>query len=55
VIVEFDGRTINNSRKLPKEVVYTPAGKEISIKLVREGKTIAVYAILQPFPEDVMS
>jgi len=55
VIVEFDGRTINNSRKLPKEVVYTPAGKEISIKLVREGTTIAVDAILQPFPEDVMS
>ena len=55
VIVEFDGRTINSSRKLPKEVVYTPAGKEISIKLVREGKTIAVDAILQPFPEDVMS
>ncbi|MCH2390529.1 MAG: trypsin-like peptidase domain-containing protein [Nitrospinales bacterium] len=55
VIVEFDGRTINSSRKLPKEVVYTPAGKEISIKLVREGTTIAVDAILQPFPEDVMS
>ena len=55
VIVEFDGRTINNSRKLPKEVVYTPAGKEISIKLVREGTTIEVDAILQPFPEDVMS
>ena len=55
VIVEFNGRTINNSRKLPKEVVYTPAGKEISIKLVREGTTIEVDAILQPFPEDVMS
>ena len=55
VIVEFDGRTINNSRKLPKEVVYTPAGKEISIKLVREGTTIAVEAILQPFPERIIS
>ena len=55
VIVEFDGHTINNSRKLPKQVVYTPAGKEISIKLVREGKTIRVDAILKPFPENVMS
>jgi len=55
VIVEFDGHTINNSRKLPKQVVYTPAGKEISIKLVREGKTIRVEAILKPFPENVMS
>jgi len=55
VIVEFDGHTINNSRKLPKQVVYTPSGKEISIKLVREGKTIRVEAILKPFPENVMS
>ncbi len=55
VIVEFDGHTINNSRKLPKEVVYTPAGKEILIKLVREGKTIMIEAILKPFPENVMS
>ena len=50
VIVEFDGRTINNSRTLPKQVVYTPTGKEISIKLVREGKTIRVDSILKPFP-----
>ena len=55
VIIEFNGHTITNSRKLPKEVVYTPAGKEISIKLVREGKTIRVEAILKPFPENVMS
>ena len=55
VIVEFDGHTINNSRTLPKQVVYTPSGKEISIKLVREGKTIRVEAILKPFPENVMS
>ena len=55
VIVEFDGHIINNSRKLPKQVVYTPSGKEISIKLVREGKTIRVEAILKPFPENVMS
>jgi len=55
VIVEFDGHTINNSRTLPKQVVYTPAGKEISIKLVREGKTIRVEAILKPFPENVTS
>ena len=55
VIVEFDGHTINNSRTLPKQVVYTPAGKEISIKLVREGKTIRVDAILKPFPENVIS
>ena len=55
VIVEFDGHTINNSRTLPKQVVYTPAGKEISIKLVREGTAKTVVVILQPFPEHIMS
>ena len=55
VIVEFNGHTINNSRKLPKEVVYTTSGEEVSIKLVREGKTKTVVVILQPFPEHMMS
>jgi serine protease Do len=53
--VEFDGHAINSSRNLPKEVVYTPAGKEISIKLVRKGKNITVEATLKPFPEGMMS
>ena len=55
VIVEFNGHTINNSRKLPKEVVYTASGEEVSIKLVREGKAKTVVVILQPFPEHMMS
>ena len=55
VIVEFNGHTINNSRKLPKEVVYTTSGEKVSIKLVREGKAKTVIVILQPFPEHMMS
>ena len=55
VIVEFNGHIINNSRKLPKEVVYTTSGEEVSIKLVREGKAKTVVVILQPFPEHMMS
>jgi len=55
VIVEFNGQIINNSRKLPKEVVYTTSGEEVSIKLVREGKAKTVVVILQPFPEHMMS
>ncbi|HIN88870.1 MAG TPA: trypsin-like serine protease [Nitrospinaceae bacterium] len=55
VIVEFNGHTINNSRKLPKEVVYTTSGEEVSIKLIREGKAKTVVVILQPFPEHMMS
>ncbi len=55
VIVEFDGLAINNSRKLPKEVVYTRAGEEVSLKLVRGGETLTLDVILEPFPEQRMS
>ena len=40
VIVEFDGKQINSSRDLPQIVASTPAGKNVSIKIVRNGKTI---------------
>ena len=55
VIVEFAGHSINNSRTLPKEVVYTPYGEEVSLKLVRGGKTMTIGVTLQPFPEHMMS
>ena len=55
VIIEFGGHAINNSRMLPKEVVYTPYGEEVSLKLVRGGKTMTIDVTLQPFPEHMMS
>ena len=55
VIVEFDGQAISSSRKLPKEVVYAPAGEKISLTLVRGGETLSINVILEPFPEQVMS
>ena len=55
VIVEFDGHSINSSRKLPKEVVYAPAGEKVSLKLVRGGETLTMDVILEPFPEQIMS
>ena len=55
VIVEFDGQAISSSRKLPKEVVYAPAGEKVSLTLVRGGETLSINVILEPFPEQVMS
>ncbi|MDP7057392.1 MAG: PDZ domain-containing protein, partial [Nitrospinaceae bacterium] len=55
VIVEFDGQVISSSRKLPKEVVYAPAGEKVSLTLVRGGETLSINVILEPFPEQVMS
>ena len=55
VIVEFDGHSINSSRKLPKEVVYASAGEKVSLKLVRGGETLTMDVILEPFPKKIMS
>lgn len=40
VIVEFDGKQVKYSKDLPQIVASTPAGKNVSIKIVRNGKTI---------------
>jgi serine protease Do len=38
VIVKFDGKTIKESRDLPKLVAATPVGKEVELVIVRNGK-----------------
>lgn len=47
VIVEFDGRSIKNSRELPMRVAHSPAGKKMPMKIVRAGKTIALEVVLE--------
>jgi serine protease Do len=38
VIVGFDGRSIADSKELPRVVAETDVGKEVSVKIVRDGK-----------------
>jgi len=38
VIVEFDGRKIEHMRMLPVIVAATPIGKEIKLKMIRDGE-----------------
>ncbi|MFV0280746.1 MAG: DegQ family serine endoprotease [Rhodoblastus sp.] len=38
VIVKFDGKTVDQSRDLPKIVAATPIGKEVDVVVVRDGK-----------------
>ncbi|HBL22979.1 MAG TPA: peptidase [Deltaproteobacteria bacterium] len=40
VIVEFDGKEIAGSNDLPRVVAATPVGKDVAVKLLRNGKTI---------------
>ena len=40
VIVKFDGKTVSQSRDLPKIVAATPIGKEVDVVIVRDGKEV---------------
>ena len=40
VITEFDGKPIDEMRKLPREVADTPVDKSVPVKLIRQGKEL---------------
>jgi serine protease Do len=44
VIVEFDGRSVARSDELPRVVAETPVGRQVPIKVVRDGKPVTVNA-----------
>jgi serine protease Do len=46
VIVQFDGRAINDSKELPRVVAETEVGKEVDVKVMRNGKETDVKVTL---------
>ena len=44
VIVEYDGRKVGSSDELPKLVAVTPAGREVPVQVIRDGKTLRLQA-----------
>jgi serine protease Do len=38
VIVRFDGKEIKQMRDLPRAVAETPAGKQVIVLIIRNGK-----------------
>ncbi|MCA1989299.1 MAG: DegQ family serine endoprotease [Desulfarculus sp.] len=46
VIVEFEGRPLKDWHSLPRLVAETPVGKEVKLKVVREGRPRPVTAIV---------
>ena len=44
VITEYDGRKVASSDELPKLVAVTPAGREVAVAVVRDGKTLRLQA-----------
>ena len=44
VITEYDGRKVAGSDDLPRLVAETPAGREVPVTVLREGKTLRLQA-----------
>src|SRR5574341_240895 len=42
VIVEYDGRRVARADELPRMVAETPVGREVTLGVVREGKSLAL-------------
>ncbi|HEV8542269.1 MAG TPA: DegQ family serine endoprotease, partial [Verrucomicrobiae bacterium] len=52
VIEEFDGKPVHDSRHLKLQVAQTAPGKEVPVKISREGKTKELEVTLKEFPND---
>jgi len=52
VIVNYDGKAIENSKDLPRIVAATPIGKEVPVKVVRDGKELTLKAKIGEMEEE---
>jgi serine protease Do len=52
VIVEFDGKPVHDSRHLKLQVAQTAPGKDVSVKVDRDGTQKELTVTLKEFPQD---
>jgi serine protease Do len=53
IILEFDGKPVHDANELSRLVAATPVGKQISIKVLREGKPQEVQVVIGRLSEGV--
>jgi serine protease Do len=51
VITEYDGRKVAGAEDLPRLVADTPAGREVPVTVVRDGKTLRLQARVSKLEE----
>ncbi len=52
VILRFDGKVVDEMRRLPRIVAETPVGKTVKLEVWRKGKKVTLDVVLGEFPED---
>jgi serine protease Do len=53
IIIAFDGKQVNNNRKLPRIVGEIPVGKKVEVTLIRKGKEKKLNVILAEFVDNL--
>lgn len=54
VIVSFDGKDVAGATDLPRLVGNTPIGKEVTLRVIREGRSLDLKASIREFREEAM-
>jgi serine protease Do len=52
VIVEYNGEKVARSQGLPRVVADTPAGRDVAVKVIREGKPLTLTVRVAPLAEE---
>ena len=55
VIIEFDGKTIKDTRELVRIVGDSPVGKQVSVKVLRDGKKVSLSVKLGRLEDNIAS
>ncbi len=55
VIIEFDGKTIKDTRELVRIVGDSPVGKQVSVKVLRDGKEASLSVKLGRLEDNIAS
>jgi serine protease Do len=53
VIIEFDGKSIDEMSELPRMVAETPVGRKADVKVIRDGKEKTFNLVVGELPEEV--
>ncbi|MFN3947535.1 MAG: PDZ domain-containing protein, partial [Aquificaceae bacterium] len=52
IVVEIDGQKVSEVRDLQFKIMRTPPGKEINLKIIREGKEMNIKVKVGEMPEE---
>lgn len=53
VIIEYDGKKIEDATELRNKVANTPPNKEVTIKLIRDGREKKINVVIAEMPSDI--